>query len=210
MSTPRTALAGAGLAATVLAAAAPTAAALGVTGPGAPLARPGVHFSVSVSPSSVQPGGAVDLTVDGCTDFEAFAESAVFDRIGLGMAGEIQSARTTVDADARVGAQYEVAFSCGDETATAVLTIVSPTTPTSTPTATTTATATATATATSTVTPAATVTTAKPTLGAQAGVGGSQTGGSGGPTMLLAGAGITALALAGGVLAVRRRPRGRA
>jgi hypothetical protein len=203
MSTPCTALAGAGLAATLIAAAAPAAAALGITGPAEPLARPGVHFSVSVSPSSVQPGGAVDLTVDGCTDSEAFAESAVFDRMGLGMPGEIQSASTTIDSDARVGAQYEVVFTCGDETATAVLTIVSPT-------ATPTATATATATATSTVTPTATATTTKPTLGAQAGVGGSQPGGPGSPAMLLTGAGITALALAGGVFAVRRRPRGRA
>jgi hypothetical protein len=197
MSTLRTALAVAGLGAMVFGAGAPAASANGAADTGR---RPGqddaTSFGFSVSPRSVQPGGAVDLTVTGCTESQATAESAVFDRIALGTPGDIQSARTTVDADAQVGAQYEIVFTCGGETGTAVLTIVDAT---ATPTPTTTATATETATATTSAT-------AQPTLGAQAGVGGSQSGGSGGGTMLIAGAGITALALTGGVLAFRRRP----
>jgi hypothetical protein len=191
MSTLRTALAVAGLGAMAFGAGTPTASASAAADTGQ---RPGqedaTSFGFSVSPRSVRPGGAVDLTVTGCTGSQATAESAVFDRIALGTPGDIQSARTTVDSDAQVGAQYEIVFTCGDETGTAVLTIVD-STPTPTPTDTATATATS---------------TAQPTLGAQAGVGGSQPDGAGGGTMLIAGAGITALALTGGVLAFRRRP----
>ncbi|WP_147472803.1 hypothetical protein [Streptomyces triticirhizae] len=180
MSRLRTALAAAGLGATVTLAAAP--AALAVDDP-APAQI--VDFGYSVSPGTVRPGGAVDLTVTGCTEYEATAESPVFDRVVLGVPGELQSARTTVDTDARRGAQYDVIFSCGPQTAAARLAISPATTPTPTATPTTTSTS-----------------TAKPSLGAQAGVGGTQ---SGIAPMVLAGAGLTIASVAGGAMLVRRR-----
>ncbi|SOD63004.1 hypothetical protein SAMN06297387_108167 [Streptomyces zhaozhouensis] len=179
MSTVRTALAAAGLGVTLTLTAAPAAHAVDDAAP-----AQGVDFGYSVSPGTVRPGGAVDLTVTGCTDFEATAESPVFDRVVLGMPGELQSARTTVDTDARRGAQYDVVFSCGNRTATARLTIAA-----------------ATATPAPSATPTATSTT-KPSLGAQAGVGGTQ---SGLAPMLLAGAGLTVASVAGGAMLVRRR-----
>ncbi|MDT0347189.1 hypothetical protein [Streptomyces litchfieldiae] len=187
MSTLRTALAAAGLSATVIAAGAPAALALAEEGPArAPAQTSTTSFGFSVSPASVRPGGAVDLTVTNCTRFEATASSAVFDEVVLGMPGQLQTARTTVDADARVGQKYDVTFTCGNETGVATLTIINGTTS---PTPTTTATTTAT-------------TTVLPTRGAQAGVGGSQ---SNNDTMLVAGAGLTAAAVIGAVLLARRR-----
>lgn len=179
MSRVRTALAAAGLGATVTLAGAPAAVAADDPAPAQI-----VDFGYSVSPGTVRPGGAVDLTVTGCTEFEATAESPVFDRVVLGVPGELQSARTTVDTDARRGAQYDVIFSCGDQTAAARLAITA-----------------ATATPTPTASPTATSTT-QPSLGAQAGVGGSQ---SGIAPMLLAGAGLTIASVAGGAMLVRRR-----
>ncbi|RKN04409.1 hypothetical protein [Streptomyces radicis] len=181
MSRPRTALAAAGLSATFFTVGAPAALAH------APAQGDDVSFGFSVSPAAVRPGGAVDLTVTNCTRFEATAESAVFDEVVLGMPGQLQSARTTVDADARVGAEFDVTFTCGPETGTATLTILA---------------ATASPTPTSTVTTTAT-STASPTRGAQAGVGGSQD--DDGDTMLWAGAGLTAAAVTGGVVLARRR-----
>ncbi|GAA3865530.1 hypothetical protein [Streptomyces sedi] len=179
MSTVRTALAAAGLGVTLTLAAAPAAHAVDDAAP-----AQSVDFGYSVSPGTVRPGGAVDLTVTGCTEDEATAESPVFDRVVLGIPGELQSARTTVDTDARRGAQYDVVFSCGNRTATARLTIAE-----------------ATATPTPSAAPTAT-STAKPSLGAQAGVGGTQ---SGLAPMLLAGAGLTVASVAGGAMLVRRR-----
>ncbi|UED82791.1 hypothetical protein [Streptomyces profundus] len=181
MSRLRTALAAAGLSATLVGTGAQGALAADDQAPAQI-----VDFGYSVSPGTVRPGGAVDLTVTGCTDFEATAESPVFDLVVLGIPGELQSARTTVDTDARRGAQYDVIFSCGDQTAAARLAISE---------------------ATTTPTPSATPTvagtsTAKPSLGAQAGVGGSQ---SGTAPMVLAGAGLTIAAVAGGAMLVRRR-----
>ncbi|MDT0265968.1 hypothetical protein RM844_06640 [Streptomyces sp. DSM 44915] len=179
--TARTALAATALASTALLTAAP--AALAVDDP-APAQL--VDFGYSVSPGTVRPGGAVDLTVTGCTDDEATAESPVFDRVVLGIPGELQSARTTVDTDARRGAQYDVIFTCGAQSAAARLVIAEATTsptPTTTPTA-------------------AATSTAKPSLGAQAGVGGSQ---SGVAPMVLAGAGLTIASVAGAAMLVRRR-----
>ncbi|MGK5531076.1 hypothetical protein [Streptomyces sp. URMC 129] len=193
MSTLRTALAATGLGAMVLGASTPAALAAAEPGqPRSPGQATNPSFGFSVSPASVRPGGAVDLTVTNCTRFEATAESAVFDKITLGMAGALQSARTTVDADARVGSRHNVTFTCGSETGTATLTIAAAT-GTPTPTATATPTGTATPTASSTV---------LPTRGAQAGVGGTQ---SEGDTMLLAGGGLTALAVAAGLFLARRR-----
>ncbi|MFD5317429.1 hypothetical protein [Streptomyces sp. NPDC127098] len=177
MTTPRTALAAAGLGAIVLASSAPAAHAL------APAQAD--TFGFSLSPQSVTPGGAVDLTVTGCTEFEATAESAVFDRVTLGMPGETQSARTTVDAEARVGARFTVTFACGAETGSTTLTIVSPTASPS-PTASTT-----------------TSSTTLPTRGAQAGVGGGSD--SEDPTMLLSGAGLCMAAVTAAVVVIRRR-----
>lgn len=209
MSTLRTALAAAGVGALALAAGTSAATAQ-------PVQEDTPSFGYGVSPQSIEPGGAVELTVTGCTDYEATAESAIFERITLGMPGDLQSARTTVDPDARPGVQYDIAFVCGDETATASLTVVAAssatatTTATSTTTATAISTATATVSATSTVSATATATataTAKPTLGAQAGAGGSQTSDSTGPAVLIAGAGLTLVAVAGATAFLRRRPR---
>ncbi|WP_059006905.1 hypothetical protein [Streptomyces specialis] len=203
MSTLRTALAGTGLGAIVLAAGAPAATAAGGREPDRPPAQAtNPSFGFSVSPASVRPGGAVDLTVTNCTGAEATAESGVFDRITLGMAGALQSARTTVDADARVGARFDVTFTCGSETGTAAL-IIASATPTPTPpgpaTATAQPTASSTATATATATASATL---LPTRGAQAGVGGTQPEGD---TVLLAGGGPPAVAAAPGLIPARRR-----
>ncbi|ONK16203.1 hypothetical protein [Streptomyces sp. MP131-18] len=181
----RTALAAAGLGATILGTGAPAALALGEERAARPKAA---SFGFSVSPAAVRPGGAVDLTVTNCTRHEATAESAVFDRVVLGMPGELQSARTTVDTDARVGAEYDVTFTCGAQSGTATLTILA-----ATPSPSPTGTSTASPTASSTV---------LPTRGAQAGVGGTQ---SDNDTMLLAGAGLTAAAVTGAVLLARRR-----
>lgn len=207
MSTLRTALAAAGVGALALAAGTSAATAQ-------PVQEDTPSFGYGVSPQSIEPGGAVELTVTGCTDYEATAESAIFERITLGMPGDLQSARTTVDPDARPGVQYDIAFVCGDETATASLTVVAASSATATTTATSTtaataiSTATATVSATSTVSATATATaTAKPTLGAQAGAGGSQTSDSTGPAVLIAGAGLTLVAVAGATAFLRRRPR---
>ena len=184
MSTLRGALAAAGLSALVLGVG-PTAAATPISAPHQPEQSGQVSFGFSVSPGSVRPGGSVALTVTGCTDHEAFAESAVFDRVSLGRPGPTQSARTTVDADARVGARYAVTFTCGQESASTNLTIVSATqSPTATPTATATS-------------------TTLPTRGAQAGVGGSQPQEHG--ALLLAGAGLTGGAALTTLLLLRRR-----
>ncbi|WP_049580510.1 hypothetical protein [Streptomyces sp. SBT349] len=182
MSRLRTALAAAGLSATFLGVSAPGALALVEREQGrVPAQDDDTSFGFSVSPAAVRAGGAIDLTVTNCTRFEATAESAVFDEVVLGMPGQLQSARTTVDTDARPG-DYGVTFTCGSETGTATLTILS-------------GSASPTATATST-------STAVPTRGAQAGVGGSQ---SGGDTMLWVGAGLTAAVAAGAVVVARRR-----
>ncbi|MDT0309937.1 hypothetical protein RM780_23715 [Streptomyces sp. DSM 44917] len=184
MSTLRTALVATAFGATVLGAGAPAALAAEAARPARAPGQADAPFGFSVSPAAVRPGGAVDLTVTNCTRYEATAESAVFDRVVLGMPGELQSARTTVDADARVGATYDVTFTCGPESGTAPLTILAATTSPS---------PTGTATASSTV---------LPTRGARAGVGGTQ---SGGDTLLWAGAGVTLTALAAGFVLFRRR-----
>ncbi|ARQ72688.1 hypothetical protein [Streptomyces marincola] len=185
MTALRTALAAAGLGAAVWAAGAP--AALAEERPAHPKAA---SFGFSVSPAAVRPGGAIDLTVTNCTRHEATAESAVFDRVVLGMPGELQSARTTVDTDARPGTEYEVRFTCGGQSGTATLDILS---------------ASASPTQTGSARPTAS-STVLPTRGAQAGVGGTQ---SNGDTMLWAGAGLTTAAVTGAVLVAARRRTGR-
>lgn len=79
-------------------------------------------FGFTVTPETVNPGGKVDLTVTEC-DKEATASSAVFDKTTLGMGGGTQSAQVKVDRDAKPGAEYDVTFTCGDESGTAPLTI---------------------------------------------------------------------------------------
>ncbi|WP_419993234.1 hypothetical protein [Streptomyces boninensis] len=111
---------------TALTATALAAIAVGVTAPEA--AGQGgdgdiTSFGYSVSPKKVKAGGQVDLTVQDCTDSEATARSGIFDRTTLGMPGAVQSARVTVDWDAKPGAQYSVIFTCGKETGRTTLTV---------------------------------------------------------------------------------------
>ncbi|NGN64490.1 hypothetical protein G5C51_11315 [Streptomyces sp. A7024] len=80
-------------------------------------------FGYSVSPKKVKAGGQVDLTVQDCTEHEATARSGIFDRTTLGMPGAVQSARVTVDWEAKPGAQYTVIFTCGKETGRSTITV---------------------------------------------------------------------------------------
>ncbi|MFB4197698.1 hypothetical protein [Streptomyces carpaticus] len=149
-------------------------------------------FAFSVSPRTVQPGGTVTLTATGCTGDEAFAESGAFERLGLGTPGQTQSARTTVNTAARPGTTFDVTFTCGGQTGRTTLaidnTVAAAATPTTGP-------------AKDATDPTADSTT-RPTLGSQAGTGGSQTDHT---PALLAGAGLTLAALAGGLALYRRR-----
>lgn len=187
MATPRKALALTALTGIALTAAAP-----------APAQENG--FAFSVSPRTVQPGATVTLTATGCTGDEAFAESGAFERIGLGTPGQTQSARTTVNPAARPGATFDVTFTCGGQTGRTTLaidnTVAAAATPTPTPAATPT-----TGPAKDATGPTADSTT-RPTLGSQAGTGGSHTDHT---PALLAGAGLTLAALAGGLALYRRR-----
>ncbi|CAL9344876.1 hypothetical protein SUDANB171_00343 [Streptomyces sp. enrichment culture] len=159
-------------------------------------------FAFSLSPQTVQPGGTVTLTATGCTGAEAFAESGVFDRISLGTPGQTQSARTTVNPAARPGSTFDVTFTCGAQSGRTTLTVNSTVAAAATPTpAATAGTATAAAGKEGAATPTADSTTL-PTLGSQAGTGGSQRDLT---PVLLTGAGLTATALTGGVLLYRRR-----
>ncbi|MFE0691800.1 hypothetical protein ACWGNE_24565 [Streptomyces xiamenensis] len=163
-------------------------------------------FAFTLSPQTVQPGGTVTLTATGCTGAEAFAESGVFDRISLGTPGQTQSARTTVNPAARPGSTFDVTFTCGGQSGRTTLTINSTVAAAATPTpaatpAATAGTATAAAGKEGAPTPTADSTTL-PTLGSQAGTGGSQRDLT---PVLLTGAGLTAAALTGGVLLYRRR-----
>ncbi|MFD7511055.1 hypothetical protein ACFV5N_17225 [Streptomyces sp. NPDC059853] len=181
MATPRRTLALTALTGIALTAAAP-----------APAQENG--FAFSVSPRTVQPGGTVTLTATGCTDDEAFAESGAFERIGLGTPGPTQSARTTVNTAARPGTTFDVTFSCGGQTGRTTLTINNTVAAAATPTP-------ATGPAKDATDPTASSTT-RPTLGSQAGTGGSLTDHT---PALLTGAGLTLAALTGGLLALYRR-----
>lgn len=60
------------------------------------------------------------LSVTGCDAAFATASSGVFDTVSIARG---QTARVTVDRDARVGALYSVSFTCNGETGSADLTI---------------------------------------------------------------------------------------
>jgi hypothetical protein len=143
-------------------------------------------FAFKIFPTTVQPGGSIGLGVSGCDATSASASAGVFDTVNLpstGTTGEFVGA-TTVDADAKPGAQFQVTFTCGSSSGTTTLTIAAA------------GAATATATATSTA--------ATPTGAVMTGLGGASTSMS--PGEVAAGSAVLAAALGGlGLAAVRRR-----
>ena len=82
-------------------------------------------FAFKIFPTTVQAGGSIGLGVSGCDSTSASASAGVFDTVNLpstGTTGEFVGA-TTIDADAKPGAQYEVTFSCGSSSGTTTLTV---------------------------------------------------------------------------------------
>ncbi|WP_309049716.1 hypothetical protein [Streptomyces sp.] len=79
-------------------------------------------FGFSVTPATVAPGGTVTLTAEGCEAPSVTVTSGIFDTVTL-TGGSPGTA--TVDADAKAGARYEVAFDCKGERGTTTLTLVS-------------------------------------------------------------------------------------
>lgn len=80
-----------------------------VTGLAAPaaMAESMSHFSGSVSPGTVAPGGRVTLSAHGCRG-PVTVSSGVFDTVTLN--GHARTVR--VDSDAKPGASYTVKFDC--------------------------------------------------------------------------------------------------
>ncbi|MEU9305388.1 hypothetical protein [Streptomyces sp. NPDC048269] len=152
-------------------------------------------FGFAITPSTVAPGGQTVLSVSGCNAAYSTASSGVFDTVSIARG---QTARVTVDRDARRGAVYSVSFTCNGETGSADLTIAGGTTrPT-----------------TSSTTGAArgfpTVTAPAPTsstLGVRGGLGGSVAGTD--PVEFGAGAGLFLAAAGGTAYALRRRANSR-
>ncbi|MFI5979518.1 hypothetical protein ACIBEA_01440 [Streptomyces sp. NPDC051555] len=165
--TSATALLTAGAAGTVLA--------LGAACAVAAEAQPITSFGFAVSPSTVAPGGAVVLSLTGCTAAYATVSSGIFDTVSVPKG---KTVRVTVDRDARRGARYSVNFTCNNETGSTDLTIAGGTTA---PTARSTAAA----------------------RGVRGGLGGSVAGMDVGE--LAAGAGLFLVAAAGTGYAIRRR-----
>ncbi|MEV6689166.1 hypothetical protein AB0N28_28130 [Streptomyces sp. NPDC051130] len=83
-------------------------------------AQPVTSFAFAITPSTVAPGGQVVLSVSGCNSAFATSSSGVFDTVSIARG---QTARVTVDRDARPGALYSVTFTCNGETGSADLTI---------------------------------------------------------------------------------------
>ncbi|KOU54527.1 hypothetical protein ADK55_14445, partial [Streptomyces sp. WM4235] len=111
--------------ATALLSAGATGAALALGALGAPAASaaeaaPITSFGFAITPSTVARGGQTVLSVSGCDSAFATASSGVFDTVSIARG---QTARVTVDRDARVGALYSVSFTCNGETGSADLTI---------------------------------------------------------------------------------------
>ncbi|MEU4266453.1 hypothetical protein [Streptomyces sp. NPDC026092] len=77
-------------------------------------------FGFSVSPSTVAPGGKVTLKADGCEVTTVTVTAGVFDTVTL---NEGREGSATVDADAKVGAEYQVTFDCKGEKGTTKLII---------------------------------------------------------------------------------------
>ncbi|MFI9063284.1 hypothetical protein ACIGQE_15580 [Streptomyces sp. NPDC053429] len=97
--------------------------ALGPAGTSAAIAaetQPVTSFAFAITPSTVAPGGQVVLSVSGCNSAFATSSSGVFDTVSIARG---QTARVTVDRDARPGALYSVTFTCNGETGSADLTI---------------------------------------------------------------------------------------
>ncbi|WP_030301195.1 hypothetical protein [Streptomyces katrae] len=155
-------------------------------------AQPITSFGFAITPSTVAPGGQTVLSVTGCNAAYATASSGVFDTVSIARG---QTARVTVDRDARRGAVYSVSFTCNGETGSADLTITGGTTR-----PTTSSTSTATARANTTVT---STSTGGASLGVRGGLGGSVAGMD--PRELGAGAGLFLAAAGGTAYALRRR-----
>ncbi|MFE0735044.1 hypothetical protein [Streptomyces sp. NPDC058855] len=79
-------------------------------------------FGFTVTPATVAPGGTVTLTAEGCAAPSVTVTSGVFDTVTLTGGGP---ATATVDAGAKTGARYEIAFDCKGERGTTSLTIAS-------------------------------------------------------------------------------------
>ncbi|MCX4529457.1 MULTISPECIES: hypothetical protein [unclassified Streptomyces] len=94
--------------------------ALGVPAATAAEAQPITSFGFTITPSTVAPGGQTVLAVSGCNAAYSTASSGIFDTVSIARG---QTARVTVDRDARRGAVYSVSFTCNGETGSADLTI---------------------------------------------------------------------------------------
>ncbi|MFE6847411.1 hypothetical protein [Streptomyces sp. NPDC057686] len=183
--------------ATALLSAGATGAVLALGTLGAPSAtaaeaQPITSFGFAITPSTVAPGGQTVLSVTGCNAAYATASSGVFDTVSIARG---QTARVTVDRDARRGAVYSVSFTCNGETGSADLNITGGTTR-----PTTSSTSTATARANTNITSTAT---GGASLGVRGGLGGSVAGMD--PRELGAGAGLFLAAAGGTAYALRRR-----
>ncbi|MER7463241.1 hypothetical protein [Streptomyces sp. NPDC097981] len=151
-------------------------------------AQPVPSFGFAITPSTVAPGGQTVLSVTGCNAAYATASSGVFDTVSIARG---QTARVTVDRDARRGAVYSVSFTCNGENGSADLTITGGTTRPTTS-----------STSTSAAVPGASTSTASQgaLLGVRGGLGGSVAGMDArelgaGAALFLAAAGGTAYAL---------------
>ncbi|MFB0632593.1 hypothetical protein [Streptomyces sp. AB3(2024)] len=107
-----------------------TGAVLALCASGAPAAlaaeaAPVTSFGFAITPSTVAPGGQAVLSVSGCGAAYATASSGVFDTVSIARG---QTARITVDRDARRGALYSVTFTCNGENGSADLVIAGGTT----------------------------------------------------------------------------------
>ncbi|MEU3059804.1 hypothetical protein AB0P12_20485 [Streptomyces subrutilus] len=185
--------------ATALLSAGATGAVLALGAFGAPAASaaeaaPVTSFGFSLTPSTVAPGGQVVVAVTGCASAFATVSSGVFDTVSIARG---QTARVTVDRDARRGAQYSVTFTCNGENGSADLTIAGGTTA---PTTSSTTGARTGVTGVTGVTPGS-------AQGVRGGLGGSVAGPD--PVELGVGAALFLAAAGGAAYAVRRRGAGR-
>ncbi len=147
----------------------------------------------TVTPSVIAPAGQVTLNATGCSG-DATASSGVFDTVTI---PRNSSRNATVDGDAKRGASYTVTFNCDGVRSTTQLTIAggaptasSTTRPTFRP------------------TDRPTIRSSTPPLGVRGGLGGSVHDGLD-PVELTVGATLVAVALGGGVYALRRRSAAR-
>ncbi|MFE5880928.1 hypothetical protein [Streptomyces hydrogenans] len=154
---------------------------------GAPAPNPRVRGAQApgdfiVSPSLVTAGGRVTLSAPGCSS-TATATAGIFDTVQIAPGSAVTA---TVDADAKPGAVYTVAFNCsGGVQDTVDLTISGL----------------------ATLSPTARSTVLLTPRGVQGGIGGSQAGV--GPGTLAAGTALVLAAAAGTAYVVRRRAGGR-